>query len=256
MLNKLFLISIVGVFVLSCSSGIKKSRVCSIEDFDPLKGCKSHKGEIMGLPETLVYSFRANGFDKDSRVVIYWYYGEGASALAIDSFIYYTKVDKELVVSGIDRNFLEPGAYFVKTVISSESKTVEHMERFLINIGDELVITQLLVGDRVDNSGMVTSPNTAFSAREQRVFISANVHNAKANQEISIRFIHKNKAYEKSFSTNVGANPKPTFLLFANLPNLDLPEGEYDAQIKIGALVYAATFFVNESNISIAENEE
>lgn len=252
MMHKILLLSLAST-LLSCTSGIKKSRVCSIADFDPLKGCKSHSSEISELPETLVYSFRANGFDKDSRAAIFWYYGEGASALPIDSFIYYTKVDKELVVSGIDRNFLEPGPYFVKAVISNKIKTVEHIEKFSIRIGDELAVTQLLIGDRVDENGRVINPNTAFSANEQHVFISANVHNAKAKQEINIRFEHKNQKFDKSFSTTLGAHPKSSFLLFANLPNLDLPEGEYDAQIKMGEFIYAASFFVNQTNVSNTE---
>ena len=256
MLNKLFLIAVVGVFVLSCSSGIKKSRVCSIEDFDPLKGCKSNSIEIIGLPETVVYSFLADGFEKDSRALVYWFYGEGASAVLIDSFPNYIKVDKQLLVSGIDRNFLEPGPYFVKTVISNETKTVEHIHNFTVNLRGEIAITQLIVGDVIDNKGVVIRPKTDFFAQEERVFISANVYNAKAGDEIKIRFKHMEKQFDKEFSTKVGPNPKSSFLLYANLPNMDLPTGAYDAEIKIGNVAYAASFFIIETNNTIPEIEE
>jgi len=84
------------------------------------------------------------------------------------------------------------------------------------------------------------------------VFVSTFVYDAKPNQDILIRFrqIDVQGGYEKQFSTNVGPNPKSKFLLYANLPNVDLNLGEYQVEIKIGDVSFVAPFYIDETQIT------
>lgn len=238
--------------LLACSPGIKKSRVCALDDFDALKGCKSHTSEIIGFPETVVHSFRAKGFEENTRVSVLWYFNNADKYVLIDSFTYYTKEKDELVVSGIDRNFLQLGQFVVKVKVQESDKKLEAEEHFSIQSAGEPTALMLLVGNTIDPSGKVIRPLTYFSLSDSRVYVSAYIYDAKPSQEIVIRFrqIDVEGGYEKSFSTNVGPKPKEKFLLFANLPNVDLNLGEYQVEINLGNAFFVAPFYVDETQIS------
>jgi hypothetical protein len=251
-MRSLIFLFFASTILFSCSPGIKKSRVCALENFDALKGCKSHTNEIVGFPETLVHSFRAKGFEENSMVSVRWYFEEKGKFFLIDSFTYYTKENDELVVSGIDRNFLQPGSYVVKVKVKDADQTYESEEYFSIQSNGETIALMLLVGNAIDPTGLVTRPHTYFTINDQRVFVSTYVYDAKPNQEILIRFrqIDVQGGYEKQFSTNVGPNPKNKFLLYANLPNVDLNLGEYQVEIVIGDVSFVAPFYIDETQIT------
>lgn len=251
MMRIIVFLSLVMV-LFSCSPGIKKSRVCALEDFDALKGCKSHSSEIIGFPETVVHSFRAKGFEENTRVSVLWYFSDAGKYVLIDSFTYYTKVKDELVVSGIDRNFLQLGQFVVKVKVQESDKNFEAEERFNIQSAGEPTALMLLVGNTIDPNGMVIRPLTYFSINDQQIYVSAYVYDAKPNQKIVIRFkqIDVEGGYEKSYSTTVGPNPKSKFLLYANLPNVNLNLGEYQVEINLGNSVFVAPFYIDETQIS------
>ena len=250
MLRMFSLFSLV-ILLLSCSPGLKKSRVCALEDFDALKGCKSHSDAIIGFPETVVHSFRAKGLEENSKVSVNWYFSDAGNFYLIDSFVYYTKEKDELVVSGIDRNFLQLGQFVVKIKAVDSEKVYEKEEHFSIESNGEPAALMLLVGNVIDPSGVVTRPLTYFSINDKQVYISTYIYNAKPNQEIVIRFrqIDVQGGYVKQFSTNVGPNPKSKFLLYANLPNVGLNLGEYQVEIVLGESVFTAPFYIDETEI-------
>ena len=251
-MTRYFLLLTVCTLLFSCSPGIKKSRVCALENFDALQGCKSHTNELVGFPETVVHSFRAKGFEENSTVSVRWYFEDAGKFYLIDSFTYYTKESDELVVSGIDRNFLQPGSYVVKIKVKDADQTFESEEHFSIQSNGETIALMLLVGNAIDPTGLVTRPHTYFTINDQQVFVSTFVYDAKPNQDILIRFrqIDVQGGYEKQFSTNVGPNPKSKFLLYANLPNVDLNLGEYQVEIKIGDVSFVAPFYIDETQIT------
>lgn len=235
--------------LFSCSPGIKKSRVCALNNFDALKGCSSHANAITGFPETVVHSFRAKGFEENSVVTVNWFFKESGKFYLIDSFTYYTKVKDELVVSGIDRNFLQPGEYVVKVKVVETEKSYESEERFSIQTNGEPTALMLIVGNEIDAKDMVSSPLTYFTLTDKYIYVSANIYDAKPNQEIVIRFrqIDVQGGYQKQFSTNVGPNPKSKFLLYANLPNMELTLGEYQVEIIMDGVSFVAPFYIDET---------
>jgi hypothetical protein len=251
-MRQLFFLLFASALLFSCSPGIKKSRVCALENFDALKGCKNHVSEIIGFPETVVHSFRAKGFEENSKVTVNWYFNESGKYLLIDSFTYYTKTKEELVVSGVDRNFLQPGEYVVKIRVSESEKTHEQEERFSVKPNGEPTALLLLVGNEIDAFGVVSKPWTYFTLADKQIFVSAYIFDAKPNQDIVIRFrqIDVQGGFEKQFSTNVGPNPKSKFLLYANLPNVDLTLGEYQVEIIIGGFSFVAPFYIDETQLT------
>jgi hypothetical protein len=251
-MRQLFFLLFASALLFSCSPGIKKSRVCALENFDALKGCKNHVSEILGFPETVVHSFRAKGFEENSKVTVNWYFNESGKYLLIDSFTYYTKTKEELVVSGVDRNFLQPGEYLVKVGVQELKKNYELEERFSIESNGEPTALMLIVGNEIDASGRVTRPWTYFTVADKYIFVSANIYDIQPNQDIVIRFrqIDVQGGYEKQFSTNVGPNPKSKFLLYANLPNVDLTLGEYQVEIMIGGVSFVAPFYIDETQLT------
>jgi hypothetical protein len=251
-MRKLYCLVFFGVLLFSCSPGIKKSRVCALDDFDALNGCKNHSDEISGFPETVVHSFRAKGFEENSKVSVNWYFSDAGKYYLIDSFTYYTKENDELVVSGIDRNFLQPGQYVVKIKVDDSEKVHEAEEVFSIKSNGETTALMLIVGNEIDPTGMVTRPLTYFSIHDKQVFVSAYIYDAKPNQDVLIRFrqIDVEGGFEKQFSTNVGPNPKSKFLLYANLPNVNLNLGEYQVEIIIDGVSFVAPFYIDETEVA------
>jgi len=251
-MTKFFLFLTVCTLLFSCSPGIKKSRVCTLDDFDALKGCKSNVSQISGFPETIIHSFRAKGFDENSKVTVNWFFNESGKFYLVDSFTYFTKEKDELVVSGIDRNFLQPGEYVVKVSVQELEKNHELEERFSIESNGEPTALMLIVGNEIDASGRVTRPWTYFTVEDKYIFVSANIYDIKPNQDIVIRFrqIDVQGGYQKQFSTNVGPNPKSKFLLYANLPNVDLTLGEYQVEILIDGVSFVAPFYIDETQSS------
>lgn len=242
--------------MFSCSKGITSSKVCALDDsFDALKGCDKHTSEFNGTPETVVYSFQASGVDMDAKVQTFWYFEESGKYLLVDSFTYYTKLKHELIVSGIDRNFLPIGNYLIKTTIKDDEKLYEHEERFKILSNGLPNAVNLVVGNAVDPNGQVMRPELYFDQKSERIFVSAFIQNAKPNSEITIHFTHTEMGkFSKTFQTNTGRNPKNKFLLYAYLPNVDLPLGEYRAEILLDGASFAAPFFIDATRVTSEVN--
>ena len=247
---------VLTLFLFSCSRGITKSRVCSYEaNFDALQGCENNTTEFVDVPETVVFSFVAKEISKNSKVQIQWYFEDAGRFSLVDSVSYYTKIDDELLVSGIDRNFLQPGSYLIKVKIFDFEETYEHEHRFKILSSGKSSAQMLLLGSAVDPNGLVIQPQTYFDQQHARVYVSSYIYNAPANAEIKINFIHIEKGkFSKSFSTNTGTNPKAKFLLFAFLPNKDLPLGEYRVEIVLNKETFSAPFFIDATEESDNEN--
>lgn len=246
---------VLTLFLFSCSRGITKSRVCSYEaNFDALQGCLKNTTEFVDVPETVVFSFVAKEISKNSKVQIQWYHDDAGRFSLVDSLSYYTKVDDELLVSGIDRNFLQPGSYLIKTKIFDFEETHEHEHRFKILSSGKSSAQMLLVGSTVDPNGLVIRPQTYFDQQHARVYLSSYIYDAPANSEIKINFTHIEKGkFSKSFSTNSGTNHKSKFLLYAFLPNKDLPLGEYRVEIVLNNEIFSVPFFIDATQES--ENE-
>ena len=246
-MRKFMFVFFLGTWLVSCSKGIVNSKVCPInQNFDALKGCSENYDSFEEAPETVIYSFLAKSVLLDSKVTMHWYFEEAGNYTLIDSFSYYTKRDKELIVSGIDRNFLQPGAYVIKTTLKNTEQTFEEEKRFQINLGSKPQIYLLLVGSATNPSGLVTRPQTYYDSSSPKIFVSSYIYNAKPNSEIKIHFKHAEKGkFNKTFSTKTGANPKSKFLLYAYLPNVNLPLGEYRVEIDLGTDVFKAPFFID-----------
>lgn len=246
---------LLGFLIFSCSRGISKSRVCSHDkNFDALKGCTKNMDEFSGVPETVVFSFEAKGISKNSKVQILWYYEDAGRFSLIDSISYYTKVDNELLVSGIDRNFLQTGNYLIKASIFDFEKTYEHEHKFKILSSGKPSAQMLLVGSAVDPNGLVIAPQAYFNSEHARIYVSSYIYDAPANSEISINFTHlENGKFSKSFKTPTGANPKSKFLLYAFLPNRDLPQGEYRVEMMLGKETFSAPFFIDATQKTLEE---
>lgn len=244
----LFLIS-------SCSKGIKSSRVCALDDnFDPLVGCTENIEEFIGVPQTVIFSFKAKDVSRDSKLKIEWFFEDDGRFQLIDSVTYYTKLDEELIVTGIDRNFLQTGFYVVKLKLLDYEKSYEHEHRFKI-VSDGIASAQmLLVGSAVDPNGLVIKPEVYFDENHARIFVSTYVYDAQPNSDISVLFKHKEiEKFSKQYAMNVGANPKSKFLLYAYLPNRDLPLGEYEVIINLDKEIYSAPFFIDGTQSEITE---
>jgi hypothetical protein len=257
-MTKQLIFLLAAALLFSCSKGITKSRVCALEEgFNPLKGCSKNIKEFNGAPETVIFSFQASGVSRDSKVTMEWYFDEQGRYHFIDSFSYYIKSNQEQIVSGIDRNFLQPGEYLIKTKIRDEEQTFEHEQRFTINADGKPSAHLLLVGSAVDPNGLVIKPNIYFDVNHARVFVSTYIFNAVPNGEIKINFVHTDGGkYSKSFNTQVGPKPKPKFLLYAYLPNIDLPMGEYRVEIDLGTEVFSAPFYIDASQQSVKPENE
>lgn len=248
MMNNIFLVTLATLVLGSCSSGITKSRVCTLENFDALKGCKSHAEEIVGFPETVIHSFRANDFEENTKVAVNWYFESQGKFYLIDSFQYYTREKEELIVSGIDRNFLQPGNFLVKVKVQGTDQVLEQEEHFTIVSSGEPSALMLLVGNIVDPNGYVIQPKTYFSKTDDRIYVSSYIYDVNPNQNIIVRFKQVDvEGFEREFKTNVGPNPKPIFLFYANLPNVKLPLGEYEVQILLGESTFTAPFYIDET---------
>ena len=130
---KISLFLFLGALLFSCDNGISKARVCSYENgFDAINGCSKNIDEFNGVPETVVFSFFAKAVSENSKMKIEWFYEEKGQFSLIDSISYYTKVEDELLVSGMDRNFLQPGNYVVKAQIFDFEETFNHEHKFTI----------------------------------------------------------------------------------------------------------------------------
>ncbi len=233
--------------IASCSKGISSGRVCAMdENFDALKGCKTNIETFEGAPETAVYSFIANGVNRDAKVQVQWFYEEGGKYFLVDSFSYYTKLSEEIIMSGMDRNFLPNGNYVIKTKIKDGEDIYEDEQKFIIQSSGKSSAVNLLVGDVVDPNGLVLHPNVYFDVNHPQIFVSTYIQDAKPNMPISIHFTHKEIGkFSKVFETNTGAKPLPKFLLYAYLPNKNLPLGEYRVEIILPNATFSAPFFID-----------
>lgn len=257
MINRSFLLVLVA-FLFSCSKGITKSRVCAIDqEFDALQGCLKNFETFDGAPEFVVYSFIAKGLNLNAKVNMHWYFEEQGKFSFIDSFSYYTKMPDELIVSGIERNFLQPGSYVVRTNIRDDNKNYEHEHKFTIQSTGRPNAHLLLVGKAIDPNGMVIAPHTYFDKNHPRIYISSYIFDAEPNVEIKIHFGHVEAGkFSKTFSTNTGNNPKSKFLLYAYLPNRDLPLGEYRVEVDLDGKLFTAPFFIDATEESTQVNND
>jgi hypothetical protein len=245
---RFILVLLFGLF--SCSKGITNSRVCSIDkEFDALRGCQKNFETFDSVPEFIVYSFIAKGLNINAKVNVYWFFEEQGKFTLIDSFSYHTKLPEELIVSGMERNFLQPGSYVVRTNIHDEDKNYDHEHRFTIQSSGRPEAHFILVGKAIDQNGLVTSPNTYFEKDHPMIYVSSYIYDAKPNTEIKIHFSHVEAGkFFKTFRTNTGNNPKSKFLLYAFLPNRNLPLGEYRVEIELDGKRHTAPFFIDATN--------
>lgn len=239
-------LSITSAIFLSCSGvSIKKSSTCSIDDFEALEGCKENVFNFEEIPSTLVHTFEISGFEKDDKIKVEWFYNDGNSFLLVDSFMHYIKLDKELIVSGIDRNFLAPGEYEIRAIGNSNENQATLSHSFTIAGSGEPDALQFIIGDQIDPSGLVIHPRTYFDSIHSRIYLSSYIYNAKPGMKMEILFQGVNNNFEKSFPLTLGPNPKKRFLLYSNLPNENLPQGEYNAFIKFEGTAISAPFFID-----------
>ena len=236
--------------LISCnfnSRFIGDSRTCSLDDFDAMEGCLENTQQFSEITSTLMHSFKIEGIEKDEVIRVEWYYNDGNSFQLVDSFKHYIKLDKELIVSGIDRNFLAPGDYEIRAFFKSESVELNLNHEIHIQGANDPDALQFIIGDQIDPSGLVIRPRTYFDSIHSRIYLSSYIYNAVPNMEMEIKFQSVDNKFNKTFPLTLGPNPKKRFLLYANLPNENLPTGEYNAIIKFAGKAISAPFFIDSS---------